>query len=118
MSGWDAYVALMTNVTNGSIYGVDGGHWAGNFPGQTANVLKGLASIQNNAPESITMGDVKYMCLRVNDDIATYRKGGAGVVMGKTGKAMVLAYHTDAISAQDCVVSVSKCMDALKAVGF
>eukprot|EP00161_Ancyromonas_sigmoides_P022041 TRINITY_DN6659_c0_g1_i2.p1 TRINITY_DN6659_c0_g1~~TRINITY_DN6659_c0_g1_i2.p1 ORF type:complete len:187 (+),score=64.47 TRINITY_DN6659_c0_g1_i2:81-563(+) len=118
---WSEYVEKQLigtgAVTSGAILGHDGSIWAqsANFKIQGSEGAALNALIGTPAPfeSGIMLGGVKYMCIKSEERSLYGKKGAAGVVIVRTGQAIIVATYDENLQPGQCTLVVEKLADYL-----
>jgi len=111
-------------VSDAAIHGLDGNPWAtsAGFSITPAEATALVTGFDNQAPfhaGGIRVSGLKYMFLRATEETIHGKKGGdSGIVICKTGKAIIIGTYRDGLVAGACSATVSKLMDYLRNAGY
>eukprot|EP01117_Protostelium_nocturnum_P020532 TRINITY_DN9283_c1_g1_i1.p2 TRINITY_DN9283_c1_g1~~TRINITY_DN9283_c1_g1_i1.p2 ORF type:complete len:127 (-),score=45.87 TRINITY_DN9283_c1_g1_i1:137-517(-) len=124
---WQTYVD--TNlvgsgaVSQAAIFGHDGSKWAAsagfNVTAQEAkNLAAGYKDASSLRANGIHLSGVKYLTLRADDRSIYGKKGAAGVITVKTGKAVLIGVYNENTQPGQAASVVEKLADYLIEQGF
>ena len=124
---WQTYVD--TNlvgsgaVSQAAIFGHDGSKWAAsagfNVSAQEAkNLAAGFKDASGLRANGIHLNAVKYLTLRADDRSIYGKKGAAGVITVKTGKAVLIGVYNENTQPGQAASVVEKLADYLIEQGF
>eukprot|EP01098_Paradermamoeba_levis_P016961 TRINITY_DN945_c0_g1_i1.p1 TRINITY_DN945_c0_g1~~TRINITY_DN945_c0_g1_i1.p1 ORF type:complete len:127 (+),score=47.42 TRINITY_DN945_c0_g1_i1:112-492(+) len=101
---WDGYVTDQLvgsgHIEAGAILGADGSTWAMSPSlGLKAGEGAAIAALMKNTPDvfakGVTIAGVKYMGIKGQERSVYGKKGATGVVLIKTGQAIVVGRYND-----------------------
>lgn len=125
---WDAYVSdhLVGSgkLTEAAIIGLEGGVWATSpslsiRPDEEAALIKAYKSGPDQLQEhGIHIGGTKYMFLRPVDNSFYGKKGGDGICVTKSGKAILVGVYKEGTQPAEANKVVEDMAAYLVSVGF
>eukprot|EP00029_Vermamoeba_vermiformis_P010165 TRINITY_DN528_c0_g1_i1.p2 TRINITY_DN528_c0_g1~~TRINITY_DN528_c0_g1_i1.p2 ORF type:complete len:127 (-),score=51.81 TRINITY_DN528_c0_g1_i1:131-511(-) len=124
---WQAYVdnnlVGTKTVTQGAILGQEGGVWAatGGFTVQAPEIKTLVAAFKDAngvRASGFNVAGVHYITLRADERSVYGKKGAAGIVCVKTGKAVLVGVYNDKIQPGQCANTVEKLADYLIEQGY
>lgn len=122
---WQSYINSLLDpgtVKAGAIVGLDGGVWAASagFTVTQAEAVRLVSGFDDPTRlfGGVYAGGKYYLFLRASDDTIHGKNGQDGIVICKTGKAIIIGTYSDGMAAGNCSVTVSKMMDYLLSSGY
>ena len=121
---WDAYTEYLVNDANVSAAAIvgypDGGLWAKKDIELQGSEGADLAARFSNplSGQKLIIGGVSYMATACNDMFLSGKKGQAGCVLTKSGKALIICLYEDGMNAGGCNNAASNMAADLTSKGF
>jgi len=115
----DSHLVGTGHVTKATIVGIDGSLWAttpgfGLAANEAKGINEGFKDVANFQANGIKVGGVKYMYINKPTDTCVYgKKGATGILIYKTKKAYVIAFHDDKVQTGNCTTTTTKIGDYL-----
>ncbi|XP_076047898.1 profilin chickadee [Oratosquilla oratoria] len=124
---WDDYVKQQLlgtkQVTKAAILGHDGTVWAKSdnwdiYPEDSQRIVDGFKDNDKLIQSGVTIGGDKYIYLGGSDDLIRCKKGGDGIHIIKTNKAIVIGLYEAPLVHTQCSCVVEKLCSYLKDNGY
>ena len=111
------------NLSSAAIIGLDGAVWAKHSgldikAGEAAALPKLFANPGNAQAAGITFGGLKYLTLRADERSIYGKKGAGGIVLVKTGKAILVGIYGEGLQPGNATNVVEKLADYLIENGY
>jgi len=125
---WQAYIDTSLigtgNVDSAAIFSVDGKDvWARSAdfkisPEEMQDIIKGFAAPDPLYASGFHVDGTKYTVIGVTEKTIRGKQGKNGMIVVKTGQALLLAHHPHSVPTAMCVNTVEGLADYLVSVGY